>query len=77
MHYIVISLLQLIDLLSGPDVKKQPSSSKRPAPEAADELPQSSWKKPKKKPSSSLIKFTTEGCDPLVLPTPSNDHQVL
>ncbi|KAJ1529567.1 hypothetical protein ONE63_006338 [Megalurothrips usitatus] len=73
--------VELIDLLSGPapnavgDVNVGASSSKRPASEPPEDLPQVSWKKPKKKPSSGLVKFTTEGCEPFVLPTPSHDHQ--
>lgn len=73
----------MIDLLSGPpvaNVAPATTSSKRSAPEPADDdlmiVPSTSWKKPKKK-THSLVKFTTEGCDALLLPSPSHDHQVL
>ncbi|XP_034250356.1 DNA repair and recombination protein RAD54B-like isoform X2 [Thrips palmi] len=71
--------VELIDLLSGPVINNEvvptTTSSKRAASEPADDLPSTSWKKPKKKTTHSLVKFTTEGCDALVLPSPSNDHQ--
>lgn len=74
--------VELVDLLSGPDATQTsssllpgPSSSKRPASELTDSPAPTSWKKPKKKRSNSLIKFSTEGCDPLILPAPSHDHQ--
>ncbi|KAK3908132.1 DNA repair and recombination protein RAD54B [Frankliniella fusca] len=74
--------VELVDLLSGPpkthansSVLPGPSSSKRCASELSDSPPQASWKKPKKKPNNALIKFTTEGYDTLILPSPSHDHQ--
>lgn len=68
--------VELIDLLSGTVANDIPAtSSKRPASDPADNLATTSWKKPKKKSTNSLVRFTTEGCDALVLPSPSNDHQ--
>lgn len=64
--------VELIDLISGGSLKPEPSSSKRPASECSNTPSQLHRKKPKK---SSSIKFSTEGCDPFVLPPPSHEHQ--